>query len=161
MLIILTVCFLVQSKDHKKDGPFWLILPKRKVWPRCVHQTLFHIYLFIQTTPCSNTIKAQVLVRWAFQHDYLSVPRSASTSKIERLAIQENSYEGVKHFLLSQTEMDVLDSLDEQLPLGRLGITDGWLASDITDENWDPTLAVWGFPELKLLWLSYCSQKLR
>ena len=83
-----------------------------------------------------------MLVRWAFQHDYLSVPRSASTSKIERLAIQENSYEGVKHFLLSQTEMDVLDSLDEQLPLGRLGITDGCLASDIIDENWDPTLAV-------------------
>ena len=38
--------------------------------------------------------------------------------------------------------MDVLDSLDEQLPLGRLGITDGCLASDIIDENWDPTLAV-------------------
>lgn len=93
-------------------------------------------------TPYSNPLKAQVLVRWAFQHEYLSVPRSASTSKIERLAIAENSYEGVKHFLLSQAEMEVLDALDEQLPVGRLGITDGWLATDIRDEYWDPTLAV-------------------
>jgi diketogulonate reductase-like aldo/keto reductase len=93
-------------------------------------------------TPYSNILKAQVLVRWAFQHEYLSVPRSASTSKIERLAIVENSYEGVKHFLLSQAEMEVLDALDEQLPVGRLGITDGWFATDIRDEYWDPTLAV-------------------
>jgi diketogulonate reductase-like aldo/keto reductase len=87
-------------------------------------------------------MQAQVLVRWALQHEYLSVPRTSSKSKIERQAFFENSYDGVKDFVLSQEEMNMLDALDEQLPAGRLGITDGWLASDIVDERWDPTLAL-------------------
>lgn len=86
--------------------------------------------------------KAQVLVRWAFQKGYLSVPRSGSKSKIERIAIQENSYNGVKDVVLTEKEMDILDGLDEKLPAGRLGILDGWTESDIVGESWDPTLAV-------------------
>jgi 2,5-diketo-D-gluconate reductase A len=86
--------------------------------------------------------KAQVLVRWALQHDYVSVPRSACKSKIERLAIQENSYNGIKGFVLTDAEMRTLDSLDEQLPAGRLGIIDGWTEADIVDRKWDPTLVV-------------------
>lgn len=86
--------------------------------------------------------KAQVLVRWAFQRGFLSVPRSGSKSKIERFAIQENSYLGVKDFVLSDREMGILNDLDEQLPAGRLGILDGWSEAEIKDDTWDPTLAV-------------------
>jgi diketogulonate reductase-like aldo/keto reductase len=103
------------------------------------HQTLPHRAYIL---PFYSTIQAQVLVRWALQHEYLSVPRTSSKSKIERQAFLENSYDGVKDFVLSQEEMKMLDELDEQLPAGRLRITDGWLASDIVDERWDPTLAV-------------------
>lgn len=80
-----------------------------------------------------------MLVRWAFQKGYLCVPKSASKYKIERIAIQENSYNGVKGFVLTEKEMTTLDSLDEQLPAGRLGISDGWSNSDIVDRQWDPT----------------------
>jgi diketogulonate reductase-like aldo/keto reductase len=86
--------------------------------------------------------KAQVLVRWAFQKGYLCVPRSGSKSKIERIAIQENSYNGVRDFLLTEKEMITLDGLEEKLPAGRLGIIDGWSESDILSETWDPTLAI-------------------
>jgi diketogulonate reductase-like aldo/keto reductase len=86
--------------------------------------------------------KAQVLVRWALQKGYLCVPRSGSKFKIERAAIVENSYGGVQPFVLTPKEMEVLDSLDEQLPAGRLGIVDGWSNVDIVDAQWDPTTAV-------------------
>lgn len=86
--------------------------------------------------------KAQVLVRWALQKGYLSVPRSGSKYKIEREAILENSYNGVKDTVLSDKEMDILAGLDENLPAGRLGVVDGWPAADILSETWDPTLAV-------------------
>ena len=85
--------------------------------------------------------KAQVLVRWALQKEYLSVPRSGSKYKVEREAIRENSYVGVKDTMLSEKEMQILDGLDEKLPAGRLGVVDGWSTSDILSETWDPTLA--------------------
>ena len=83
--------------------------------------------------------KSQVMVRWAFQKDYLCVPRSASKVKLERLAISENSYDGVRDFILTPKEMDILNGLDEQLPAGRMGIKDGWSESDIVNAQWDPT----------------------
>jgi len=72
--------------------------------------------------------KAQVLVRWALQHNYLSLPRSAVTSKIERKAIYENSFDGVasSQYTLSQEDMNALDSLDVKLRPGKLGVRDGW-----------------------------------
>lgn len=86
--------------------------------------------------------KAQVLVRWAVQSGYLCVPRSGSKFAVERKAIQENSWIGTSPFVLSEKEMKILNKLDEQLPAGQLGITDGWDASAIVDATWDPTLAV-------------------
>lgn len=86
--------------------------------------------------------KAQVLVRWALQKGYLCVPRSGGKYKIERTAILENSYAGVKDTVLSEKEMATLDGLDEKLPAGRLGIVDGWTKADILSDTWDPTLAV-------------------
>lgn len=62
-------------------------------------------------------------------------------SKIERLAIFENSYLGVSHFSLSEDDMQVLDNLDEQLPAGKLGVVDGWYEKDISGPTWDPTLS--------------------
>jgi hypothetical protein len=41
---------------------------------------------------------------------------------------------------LSENEMQVLDGLDESLPVGRLGIIDGWTEDDIKGPDWDPTL---------------------
>jgi diketogulonate reductase-like aldo/keto reductase len=84
--------------------------------------------------------QAQILVRWALQKGYLCVPRSGVGSKIERAAIFENSYKGVSKFSLSENEMQVLDGLDEKLPVGRLGIIDGWTEDDIKGPDWDPTL---------------------
>lgn len=84
--------------------------------------------------------KAQVLVRWALQKGYISVPRSGSKYKIEREAIRENSYGGVKDTVLTEKEMETLAGLDEKLPAGRLGVLDGWSASDIISETWDPTM---------------------
>jgi diketogulonate reductase-like aldo/keto reductase len=89
--------------------------------------------------------KAQVLVRWALQKGYLCVPRSASASKVERLAIAENSYGGVNNpnnegsFILSSSEMRVLDALDIGYKAGKLGRIDGWTDTDITGPEWDPT----------------------
>lgn len=92
--------------------------------------------------------KAQVLVRWALQKGYICVPRSASASKVERLAIAENSYGGVNpseemedgsSFILTSAEMDLLDSLDVGYKAGKLGRRDGWTDSDVTGPEWDPT----------------------
>lgn len=86
--------------------------------------------------------KAQVLVRWSLQKGYICVPRSASSSKVERIAIAENSYGGVnknKAFVLSQEEMEILDRLDVSYKAGRLGRRDGWEDSDVTGPDWDPT----------------------
>ena len=87
--------------------------------------------------------KAQVLVRWSLQKGYVCVPRSAAASKVERLAIAENSYGGVNgkpSFILSNEEMNVLDGLDVDYRAGKLGRTDGWTVEDIADVNWDATL---------------------
>jgi len=86
--------------------------------------------------------KAQVLVRWACQKGYVCVPRSASTSKVERIAIAQNSYGGVNakpEFLFTPEEMRILDTLDVAYPAGRLGRRDGWKDSDVTGPDWDPT----------------------
>ena len=93
--------------------------------------------------------KAQVLVRWSLQKGYVCAPRSAAASKVERLAIAENSYggvnpqdlgEGKSSFILSNEEMAVLDGLDVEYRAGKLGRTDGWTAEDIAGIDWDPTL---------------------
>lgn len=86
--------------------------------------------------------KAQILVRWALQKGYLCVPRSASTSKLERLAIAENSYGGVhskSSDKLNKAEMDLLDGLNVNYPAGKLGRKDGWQDSDVIGPDWDPT----------------------
>ena len=87
--------------------------------------------------------KAQVLVRWSLQKGYVCVPRSASASKVERIAIGENSYGGVNRkqgsYVLSQEEMEILDDLDVSYRAGKLGRRDGWEDSDVTGPDWDPT----------------------
>lgn len=87
--------------------------------------------------------KAQVLVRWSLQKGYVCVPRSASASKLERIAIAENSYGGVnpmeQSFTLTSEEMATLDSLDVGYRAGKLGRRDGWLDTDVTGPEWDPT----------------------
>ena len=86
-----------------------------------------------------SVTKAQVLVRWSLQRGYLSVPRSGVGSKIERVAIQENSYRGVSSFSLSDEEMEILNGLDVGITAGTLGLLDGWVESDIKEADWDPT----------------------
>jgi len=86
-----------------------------------------------------SVTKAQVLVRWSLQRGYLSVPRSGVGSKIERVAIQENSYRGVSSFSLSDEEMEILNGLDVGITAGTLGLLDGWVESDIKGADWDPT----------------------
>lgn len=87
--------------------------------------------------------KAQVLVRWGLQKGYVCVPRSATASKIERLAIGENSYGGVnrggKNNILTDEEMSILDTLNIDLRAGKLGRRDGWNDNDVTGIEWDPT----------------------
>ncbi len=86
--------------------------------------------------------KAQVLVRWSLQKGYVCVPRSGCSSKLERMAIAENSYGGVnmvEEFVLSDKEMELLDNLDIVYKAGKLGRRDGWEDSDVTDLDWDPT----------------------
>ena len=85
-------------------------------------------------------IQAQVLVRWALQKGYISVPRSGTGSKVERKAIFENSYHGVEPFQLSLDDMETLDGLDVNLKAGKLGRKDGWEDSDVKGVDWDPTL---------------------
>eukprot|EP00527_Entomoneis_sp_CCMP2396_P005051 CAMPEP_0198147092 /NCGR_PEP_ID=MMETSP1443-20131203/33198_1 /TAXON_ID=186043 /ORGANISM="Entomoneis sp., Strain CCMP2396" /LENGTH=387 /DNA_ID=CAMNT_0043811247 /DNA_START=76 /DNA_END=1239 /DNA_ORIENTATION=+ len=91
--------------------------------------------------PCKMT-KQQVLIRWAVQQGYLCVPRSNSQYKAERQAILENSWGATKDFVLTDKEMQLLNSLNEQTPAGQLSIVDGWDLSDIVDPTWDPTTAI-------------------
>lgn len=86
--------------------------------------------------------KQQLLIQWAVQKGYLCVPRSGAQYKVERAAIIENSWESVARDVgpLTDDEMAYLDALDEQLPAGQLGVVDGWEASDIVNDKWDPTL---------------------
>jgi diketogulonate reductase-like aldo/keto reductase len=92
--------------------------------------------------------KAQILVRWSLQKGYICVPRSNAASKIERIAIAENSYGGVNRIrkegtdVLSSEEMKLLDNLDVSYKAGKLGRRDGWSDSDVTGPDWDPTKAV-------------------
>lgn len=89
--------------------------------------------------------KAQVLVRWSLQKGYVCVPRSGSSSKVERNAIAENSYGGVnimEEFVLSSKEMEVLDGLDIAYKAGTLGRRDGWDDADVSGPEWDPTTVV-------------------
>ena len=90
--------------------------------------------------------KAQLLVRWSLQKGYICVPRSGSKSKVERIAIAENSYGGVNpidtSFVLDQEDMKILDGLDRGYKAGRLGRRDGWSDEDVTDVDWDPTEVV-------------------
>eukprot|EP00804_Cyclotella_cryptica_P006431 CCRYP_018066-RB/>CCRYP_018066-RB protein AED:0.20 eAED:0.20 QI:823/1/1/1/0.5/0.33/3/1582/202 len=85
--------------------------------------------------------KAQVLVRWALQKGFACAPRSGTGSKLERIAIAENSYGGVVNFELSTEEMRLLDSLDTNYKSGKLGRRDGWNDEDVTGVDWDPTEA--------------------
>jgi len=87
---------------------------------------------------------AQVLVRWAMQKGYACVPRSATMSLSQRKAIAENSYGGVNAelnggFVLTDQELQKLDSLNVNLKAGTLGRRDGWNDSDVTGPAWDPT----------------------
>lgn len=93
-----------------------------------------------QLAATRGVTKQQILIRWAMQSGYLCVPRSGAQYKVEKAAIRENSWASVRKFVLSQDEMDFLNSLDVQVPAGQLGVTDGWDAADIVDEKWDPTL---------------------
>lgn len=86
-----------------------------------------------------SVTKAQILVRWALQSGYVCVPRSAAASKIERIAIRENSYVGVQDFVLTPSEMQTLKELEIGLPAGQLGVTDGYTTDDILSKQWDPT----------------------
>lgn len=90
-----------------------------------------------------DVTKAQVLVRWALQKGYVCAPRSGTGSKLERIAIAENSYGGVnpteKPFQLSAEDMKILDGLDVGYRAGKLGRRDGWTDSDVTGPEWDPT----------------------
>ncbi len=89
--------------------------------------------------------KAQVLIQWSLQRDFVCVPRSGVGSKVERNAIYENSYGGMGididrfGYYLNDDEMTILNGLDEGLKVGRLGVKDGWNEEDIVDRNWDPT----------------------
>lgn len=83
--------------------------------------------------------KAQVLIRWSLQKGYVCVPRSAAATKIERLAIGENSYGGVSSFVLSDDDMKLLDGLNVSLKAGTLGRRDGWEDSNVSGDEWDPT----------------------
>ena len=87
--------------------------------------------------------KAQVLVRWSLQKGYVCVPRSAATSKVERIAIGENSYGGVNRndgsCVLTEEEMNIIDSLNVDLKCGKLGRRDGWRDEDVIGDDWEPT----------------------
>ena len=86
--------------------------------------------------------KAQLLVRWSMQKGYVCVPRSGCSSKIERIAIAENSYGGVngdESFVLTKEDMKILDGLDIGYKAGKLGRRDGWDDADVTGDDWDPT----------------------
>ena len=90
-----------------------------------------------------NMTKAQVLARWSLQKGYVCVPRSGAGSKIERLAIGENSYGGINRegggCVLTNEEMDILDGLNIGYKAGKLGRRDGWGDSDVQGVDWDPT----------------------
>ncbi|KAL7451968.1 hypothetical protein ACHAWC_003723 [Mediolabrus comicus] len=86
--------------------------------------------------------KAQLLVRWSLQKGYVCVPRSGAKSKLEIVAISENSYGGVSNFALSEEDLRLLDGLDIGYKAGRLGRRDGWTDEDVTGTDWDPTLFV-------------------
>jgi diketogulonate reductase-like aldo/keto reductase len=91
-----------------------------------------------------SVTKAQIMVRWALQKGYLCVPRSGVGSKLECLAIQENSFHGVNSFFLTDEDMATLDGLDEGITAGRLGLLDGWTEADVDVQSgsvnkWDPT----------------------
>ncbi|KAL7509816.1 hypothetical protein ACHAXN_006767 [Cyclotella atomus] len=83
--------------------------------------------------------KAQVLVRWALQKGFGCAPRSGTGSKLERIAVAENSFGGVVNFNLSENDMDLLRSLDVDYKAGKLGRRDGWKDEDVTSDSWDPT----------------------
>jgi len=86
-----------------------------------------------------NATKAQILVRWSLQKGYICVPRSGTSSKVERMAIIENSGYGVKDLVLNNDEMKILDSLDVQWKAGTLGRRDGWSDDDVKSSQWEPT----------------------
>jgi len=87
--------------------------------------------------------KAQVLVRWSLQKGYICVPRSAAASKVEKIAIAENSYGGVniggKSFALTDEEMKIIDGLNVDWAAGKLGRRDGWGDDDVIAVDWEPT----------------------
>lgn len=103
--------------------------------------------------------KAQVMVRWSLQKGYICVPRSGCGSKIERVAIVENSYGGEavlrngkistssgvargENAMLTPEEMTTLDGLDINYKAGKLGRRDGWGDGDVKGDTWDPTDAI-------------------
>jgi diketogulonate reductase-like aldo/keto reductase len=92
-----------------------------------------------QISAAHSCTKQQILIRWAVQKGYACVPRSSSQYKVERQAIRENSWSATQTIVLSEAEMKILDSLDEQIPAGRLGVLDGWTEADIVNAQWDPT----------------------
>lgn len=87
-----------------------------------------------------SATKAQILVLWALQMGYNCVPRSGAGSKLEKLAILENSYKGVNRIeALTEEELDILNGLDVGLTAGHLGRRDGWDDDDVSGDDWDPT----------------------
>jgi diketogulonate reductase-like aldo/keto reductase len=86
--------------------------------------------------------KQKVLIRWALQKGYSCVPRSSAQYKVERAAIRENAWISncCDGKFLSDTELALLDSLNEHYPAGKLGVTDGWETADMINDKWDPTL---------------------
>lgn len=83
--------------------------------------------------------KQQILIRWAIQKGFVCTPRSSSKYNLERQAIRENSWTETQAIVLNEAEMNLLDTLDEQIPAGRLRVLDGWSDMDILDVRWDPT----------------------
>ena len=69
---------------------------------RLDHPTITFLAAHYERSP------AQILLRWALQHDIVVVPRSS-----QRRRIQENAE--VFDFEISQTDMAVLDDLNEGL----------------------------------------------
>jgi len=92
-----------------------------------------------QLAKAKGVTKAQILVRWALQKGYACAPRSGTKSKLERIAIAENSYGGVVDFLLSGEEMNLLDNLNVDYKSGKLGRKDGWKEEDVKGSDWEPS----------------------
>ena len=76
----------------------------------------------------------QIMARWALQKGLGCLSAGE--------AVVECSYGGLNtspSTILTPDEMQTLDGLDCALPAGKLGRRDGWEATDVAGEEWDPT----------------------